>query len=68
MNDPVDTAKHWIDTASFVTVTGVLAGLIPAVAGLATIAWTVYRFYETYPGSRTQAFITRLRAPRDPGN
>lgn len=48
MTGPTDeTVKHIADAASFVTVIGTLAGILPAVAALFTIVWTGIRIYET---------------------
>jgi len=48
MNGSTDeTVKHIADAASFVTVIGTLAGILPAVAALFTIVWTGIRIYET---------------------
>lgn len=42
-----DTAKSVVDVVSVATVVGTLVQLLPAVAALLTIAWTIIRIYET---------------------
>jgi hypothetical protein len=42
-----DTAKSVVDVLSLATVVGTLVQLLPAVAALLTIAWTIIRIYET---------------------
>jgi hypothetical protein len=42
-----DTAKSVVDVLSLATVVGTLVQLLPAVAALLTIAWTMIRIYET---------------------
>ena len=42
-----DTAKSVVDVLSLATVVGTLVQLLPAVAALLTIAWTLIRIYET---------------------
>ena len=42
-----ETVKHIADGLSVVTVVGMLAGILPAVAALFTIVWTGIRIYET---------------------
>lgn len=45
MND--DSVKTAVDVASFATVLGTLAGILPAIAALFTIMWTAIRIYES---------------------
>jgi hypothetical protein len=51
MKDPFinmnEASKHIIDFASIATVLGTLADMLPAVAAIFTIVWTVIRIYET---------------------
>lgn len=47
MLDHDETAKHVIDTLSFVTVLGTITNMLPAVAAVFTIIWTLIRIYET---------------------
>jgi hypothetical protein len=42
-----ETAKHVIDALSFVTVVGTLIDMLPSVAAIFTIIWTVIRIWET---------------------
>ena len=42
-----DATKHVIDTASIATAVGTLMQVLPAVAALFTIVWTLIRIYET---------------------
>ena len=42
-----ESTKHVVDGISLVTVGGTLTDLLPAVASLFTIVWTVIRIYET---------------------
>jgi hypothetical protein len=43
----VDTLKPVGDAVSIVTVLGALAAVLPPIAALFTIVWTVIRIYET---------------------
>jgi hypothetical protein len=51
MRDPFmdmdEASKHIIDFASVLTVLGTLADMLPAIAAIFTIVWTVIRIYET---------------------
>jgi hypothetical protein len=42
-----ETAKAAGDALSIVTVVGTLAEVLPAIAALLTIIWTLFRIYET---------------------
>ena len=42
-----DTLKYAIDAASLFTVVGTMVSMLPAIAALFTIIWTVIRIYET---------------------
>ena len=42
-----ETIKQTVDALSMVTVVGTLVDLLPALAALFTIVWTVIRIYET---------------------
>jgi hypothetical protein len=42
-----DATKHVIDTASIATAVGTLMQVLPAIAALFTIVWTIIRIYET---------------------
>lgn len=43
----VDHTKHIVDGISLTTVVGTLAGILPVIAALFSIIWTVIRIYET---------------------
>ena len=47
MSTQTETVKHAVDAVSVVTVVGTLMEILPAVAALFTIVWTVIRIYET---------------------
>lgn len=42
-----ETTKHFIDALSLVTVLGTLMSILPAVAALASLVWSLIRIYET---------------------
>ena len=42
-----EQAKHIVDALSIGTVAGTLAGVLPSMAAIFTIVWTVIRIYET---------------------
>lgn len=42
-----EATKHVIDGASVVTVLGTMAQVLPPLAALFTIVWTLIRIYET---------------------
>ena len=45
--DANEQAKHVVDALSIGTVAGTLAGVLPSMAAIFTIVWTVIRIYET---------------------
>jgi len=47
MSEHQETIKQTIDAASVVTVVGTLMDVLPAIAALFTIVWTVIRIWET---------------------
>lgn len=47
MSEHHDTAKHLVDGLSLVTVVGTLVDVLPSIAALFTIIWTVIRIWET---------------------
>ena len=47
MSEHHDTVKHVVDALSVVTVLGTLIDMLPSIAALFTIVWTVIRIYET---------------------
>jgi glycerol-3-phosphate acyltransferase PlsY len=42
-----DATKHIIDGASIATAVGTMMQVLPAIAALFTIVWTLIRIYET---------------------
>jgi hypothetical protein len=42
-----ETVKHAVDALSIVTVVGTLVDMLPSIAAVFTIVWTVIRIYET---------------------
>jgi hypothetical protein len=53
-----ETAKHTADAVSVVTVVGTLLEILPALAALFTIVWTVIRIYET---DTVQSLLGKLK-------
>lgn len=51
--------KHAIDLTSVLTLVGSLVSVLPALASILTIVWTVIRIYET---PTVQRFLERRRA------
>lgn len=47
MADFTEDAKHLIDALSIATVVGTLVDMLPSVAAVFTIVWTVIRIWET---------------------
>jgi len=47
MVDNHESAKQIVDALSFGTVIGTMAGVLPSIAAIFTIVWTVIRIYET---------------------
>jgi hypothetical protein len=47
MSNHQETIKQAVDAASVVTVVGTLMDVLPAIAALFTIVWTVIRIWET---------------------
>lgn len=47
MADSTEAAKHVVDAVSIGTVAATLAGILPSIAAIFTIVWTVIRIYET---------------------
>jgi hypothetical protein len=58
-----EPTKNLVDAASFATVLGTIAGILPALAAIFTIIWTCIRIYE----SRTvQEYLEKKRGGRTP--
>jgi hypothetical protein len=47
MTQSYETVKTVTDAASIITVIGTLAEVLPAMAAIFTIVWTLIRIYET---------------------
>ena len=47
MTDTHEAAKNVVDALSIGTVVATLAGILPSIAAIFTIVWTVIRIYET---------------------
>jgi chromate transport protein ChrA len=58
MVDNHETAKTIGDVLSITTVVGTLAQVLPSIAAIFTIVWTVIRIYET---KTVQSWLRRLR-------
>jgi chromate transport protein ChrA len=59
MSNPVDEPIKIVgDIVSVTTVVGTLAGVLPSIAALFTIVWTVIRIYET---ETVQGFLRRMK-------
>tara|TARA_R110002126_G_scaffold270027_2_gene413739 strand:+ start:1522 stop:1701 length:180 start_codon:yes stop_codon:yes gene_type:complete len=59
MLDHHDTAKHVADALSIVTVLGTLISMLPAIAALASLVWSLIRIYET---KTVQNWIKKIKA------
>lgn len=58
LSDHQETAKNVMDAVSVVTVIGTLAQVLPAIAAVFTIVWTLIRIYET---KTFQSIIRRMK-------
>jgi hypothetical protein len=47
MAQEAEAAKNVVDALSVGTVVATLAGMLPSIAAIFTICWTVIRIYET---------------------
>lgn len=54
--DPSEAGKAVVDVLSIATVIGTLAQILPAIAAVFTIVWTVIRIWET---KTVQSFFRR---------
>lgn len=59
--DANEQAKHVVDALSIGTVAGTLAGILPHMAALFTIVWTMIRIYET---KTVQRILGRTEPPK----
>jgi hypothetical protein len=53
-----ETIKHVTDGLSIVTVIGTLADVLPALAALFSIVWSLIRIYET---ETVQTWVAKIR-------
>jgi hypothetical protein len=47
MSDTHETTKHVVDALSIMTVVGTLVEMLPSIAAIFTIVWTLIRIWET---------------------
>jgi hypothetical protein len=47
MSDTHETTKHVVDALSIMTVVGTLVEMLPSIAAIFTIVWTIIRIWET---------------------
>jgi hypothetical protein len=47
MSDTHETTKHVVDALSIMTVVGTLVEMLPSIAAIFTIVWTMIRIWET---------------------
>jgi hypothetical protein len=47
MSDTHEPTKHVVDALSIMTVVGTLVEMLPSIAAIFTIVWTVIRIWET---------------------
>jgi len=45
--DPIEVAKHAVDGFAVTTTVATIINLLPAIAALLSIVWTMIRIYET---------------------
>ena len=62
MSDSHETAKHVVDALSIMTVVGTLVEMLPSIAAIFTIVWTLIRIWET---KTVQTLLGRNSAPKD---
>ena len=62
MSDSHETTKHVVDALSIMTVVGTLVEMLPSIAAIFTIVWTVIRIWET---KTVQNLLGRKGAPKD---
>ena len=61
VTDASEQAKNVVDAISIGTVAGTLAGILPSMAAIFTIVWTVIRIYET---KTVQKLLGRTEPPK----
>ena len=47
MSESHETTKHVVDALSIMTVIGTLVEMLPSIAAIFTIVWTLIRIWET---------------------
>jgi hypothetical protein len=62
MSDTQETTKHVVDALSIMTVVGTLVEMLPSIAAIFTIVWTIIRIWET---ATVQNLLGRTSAPKD---
>ena len=62
MSDSHETTKHVVDALSIMTVVGTLVEMLPTIAAIFTIVWTLIRIWET---KTVQNLLGRNSAPKD---
>ena len=62
MSESHETAKHVVDALSIITVVGTLVEMLPSIAAIFTIVWTLIRIWET---KTVQNLLGRNSAPKD---
>ena len=62
MSDSHETTKHVVDALSIMTVVGTLVEMLPSIAAIFTIVWTVIRIWET---ETVQNLLGRKGAPKE---
>jgi hypothetical protein len=62
MSDSHETTKHVVDALSIMTVVGTLMEMLPSIAAVFTIVWTVIRIWET---ETVQNLLGRTKLTKD---
>ena len=62
MSDSHETTKHVVDALSIMTVVGTLVEMLPSIAAVFTIVWTVIRIWET---ATVQNLLGRTKLTKD---
>ena len=62
MSESHETAKHVVDALSIMTVVGTLVEMLPSIAAIFTIVWTLIRIWET---KTVQKLLGRNSASKD---
>lgn len=62
MSDTHETTKHVVDALSIMTVVGTLVEMLPSIAAIFTIVWTLIRIWET---KTVQNLLGRTKLTKD---